>query len=328
MLSSMWLKSTILLLLGCILVCVRAAPGAVDAAKRVSWKDMDFDKVYAPNPPVTHRVLITIGYFDAEENKEQEHEISIDLYGTVTPKTVQNFVTLCRGVKFKFHNAADPEEAHSFSFKESKLHKIIANKLIQGGDVFDNSAALSIYGPYWDDENFDLKHDRPGRLSMANTGPNTQGSEFFIVTQLEPASEFDSKNVVFGQVVAGMDDLVDKIQYVETDAEGKPAHDVVLKYILVDELKLSNKDELHAAYLKKLEEFQKGDLSKGVSMGTTMALGAKEEEALDEIKFNNLHHPLFKVLIGMSILSGLYVLAKFRKRNFSKSSNIVSLRRE
>lgn len=328
MLCSMWLRSTILFLLGCLLIPVGAVPAAVDTGKKVSWSTMDLDKIYAPNPPVTQRVLMTIGYFDVKENQEKEHEITIELYGTVTPKAVHNFVALSRGVSFKFSNTADPDKAHPITFKNSKLHKIIANKLIQGGDVFENSAALSIHGPYWADENFDLKHDRPGRLSMANNGPNTQGSEFFIGTELQGSAEFDSKNVVFGQVVAGLDGLVDNIQYVETDSQGKPVHDVVIKYLFVDELMLSNQQELHADYLKRLEEFQKGDLTKGVAMGTTMARGAKEEEALDEMKFNDLHHPLFKVLIGMGLLLGLYVIARYRKRIFPKSSNIVSLRRE
>lgn len=321
-------RFSLLFLLGCLSVLVNAAPGAVGTGKKASWKDVDLSKIYPPSPPVTHRVLMTIEYYDAKTGDEKEHEITIELYGTVTPLTVKNFVALSQGIKFKFENTADPEQVHSKTFKNSNIHKIIANKLIQGGDVFDNSAPISIFGPNWPEENFDLKHDRPGRLSMANNGPRTQGSEFFIVTQLDGASEFDSKNVVFGQVVAGLDVLVDEIQYVETNAQGKPVHDVKLKYILVDHLMLSNPEELHADYLKRLEEFEKGDLSKGVTMEKTMATGAKEEKAMDELKFNDLHHPLFKVLLGMGLLFVVYALTKFRKRIFSKSSNIVSLRRE
>lgn len=312
-------------MLGFLLLNVDAAP---TTAAKVSWNDMDLTKIYPPNPPVTHRVLMTLGYYDSILNKEKEYEIVIELYGTVVPQTVKNFVALSNGVHFKYHNAEDPEEVHAFTFKQSIFHKIIANKLIQGGDVFDNHAALSIYGPYWADENFDLKHDRPGRLSMANNGPNTQGSEFFITTQLEAATEFDNKNVVFGQVVAGLENLVNDIQYVETNAQGKPVDDVTIKYILVDEMMLGNQEELHAAYLKRLADFQRGDLSKGVAMSKTMAEGAKEEKALDDMKFSDLHHPLFKVLLGMAVLGSLYLLARNKRRIFTKSNNIVSLRRE
>lgn len=324
----MWLSSIFTYVCGFLLLLVDAAPATGASGKKVSWNDMDLSKIYPPNPPVTHRILMTLGYHDSVANKEKEHEIVIDLYGTVTPRTVKNFVALSHGVNFKYENAADPDEVHGFSFKNSIFHKIIANKLIQGGDVFDNSAALSIHGPYWPDENFDLKHDRPGRLSMANNGPNTQGSEFFIVTQLEAATEFDNKNVVFGQVVAGLEALINDVQYVDTNAEGKPVDDVTIKYILVDEMMLGNREELHAAYLKKVEDFQRGDLTKGVAMGKTMAEGAEEEKALDDLKLGNLHHPLFKVLLGMGLLVSLYFVARYRRKVFSKSSNIVSLRRE
>lgn len=324
----MWLKSILVNVLTFLLLSVQAAPASGSTGKKSKWKDVDLSKIYAPNPPATHTVLMTLGYHDASQDKDKEYEIIIELYGTVVPLTVQNFAALSNGVHFKYHNADDPDAVHPFTFKKSIFHKIIPGKLIQGGDVFDNHAALSIHGHHWDDENFDLKHDRPGRLSMANEGPNTQGSEFFIVTQLEPATEFDNKNVVFGQVVSGLDALIDDIQYVDTNAQGKPVEDVSIKYALVEQASTNKEEEKHAAYLKALEEFQRGDLTKGVTIANMVNEGAKEEKVMNDLMFRDLHHPLFKVVLGMAVLLSLYLLARSRRKLFSKSSNIVSLRRE
>lgn len=156
------------------------------------------------NPPITHKV-----YFDMEQDGKSLGRITIGLFGTVVPKTVENFRQLAI--------STDPD----FGYKNSVFHRIIPNFMIQGGDYETGQGfgGKSIYGGKFDDENFDLKHDRPYRLSMANAGKNTNGSQFFITTVV--TSWLNGGHVVFGEVVDGFD-VVDAIEKTKTSAGDKP----------------------------------------------------------------------------------------------------------
>lgn len=126
--------------------------------------------------------------------------IECELFSDAVPKTAENFRALCTGEKGFGALGAD------LHFKNCPFHRIIPNFVIHGGDIVkgDGTSGESIYGALFEDESFDLKHDAPGLLSMANPGrPNSNSSQFFITTGIQPS--MDNKFVVFGRVVKGMD---------------------------------------------------------------------------------------------------------------------------
>lgn len=144
-------------------------------------------------------------FFDITIGSQLAGRIVIKLYTDKTPKTAENFRALCTGEKGRMRNG---KKLH---FKNSIFHRVITNFMAQGGDITagDGTGGESIYGRTFRDENFIVKHLNRGDLSMANAGPNTNGSQFFLTFAKCPW--LNGKHTVFGRVVEGLG-VLDKLE--------------------------------------------------------------------------------------------------------------------
>ena len=160
-------------------------------------------------------------FFDISIGGSKAGRITFELFANMVPLTAENFRCLCTGEK------GVGKSGKNLHYKGSAFHRIIPEFMCQGGDFtnFNGTGGESIYGAKFRDENFTLKHTQEGLLSMANAGPNTNGSQFFITTVLCPW--LDGKHTVFGAVVDGYD-IVKKMEACGK-SDGTPKKKIVIE---------------------------------------------------------------------------------------------------
>lgn len=256
------------LLLSCLIVALLISPinSAIIPSEAISKEDEE---------AITDLLHLTIhesrnGNDHTVESSTPLGTIVIALFGKIVPNTVENFKGL----------------SETYSKTETLFHRVIPGFVIQAGD-FDNNGGRSFFGyrgasppadtdhpeafgPFYsglEDENFQISHNKVGRVSVANAGPNTGGSQFFIC--LEPVPFLDGKHVVFGQVIEGMD-IAQKIANVERDSNDKPKNDVFIYSTKVEPYKSAQKDE------KTAEEGKVGIIDKADTPSDTDSGYAKE----------------------------------------------------
>lgn len=204
-------------------------------------------------------------YLDVGIDGKPAGRIECELFSDAVPKTAESFRALCTGEKGMGALGAD------LHFKNCPFHRIIPNFAIQGGDIVkgDGSSGESIYGASFEDESFDLKHDAPGLLSMANREqPNSNSSQFFITTGAQPS--MDNKYVVFGRVVKGMD-IVRRVESCGTSGSSEVRTEVK-----------NRMDEL-VAFRPKRSAYviDSGELSAEKTSGTCPAFALEDSSVAD-----------------------------------------------
>ena len=202
-------------------------------------------------PPKEQNKENPVVFLDIKIGDKEPKRVEIELFKDKVPKTSENFRCLCTG-----------EKGEKLHYKGSIFHRVIKNFMIQGGD-FENAngtGGSSIYGKKFDDENFLYSLSREGLLAMANSGANTNGSQFFIT--LKDTPWLNGKHVVFGQVLKGMD-VVKEVEAVETDGQDKPKINVVIENCgeILPETKEEKKEEKTQEQTKE-ENKEKNSLRK------------------------------------------------------------------
>jgi len=168
---------------------------------------------FKPTMSTTGPTTRPIVFMDINIGETPAGRMKMELFSDIVPKTAENFRQLCTG---EYRINSRPQ-----GYKNSTFHRVIPNFMCQGGDFLkgDGTGSFSIYGDKFPDENFIEKHTGAGLLSMAHSGPNTNGCQFFITTA--KCDFLDGKHVVFGKVIDGMLTLR-KIENVPTGANNRP----------------------------------------------------------------------------------------------------------
>lgn len=204
----------------------RQMPSTKKAQSTNSQKDVDVKE----KQDMMNELNLTAGDNLFAELETSLGKIKVKLFWERAPKTVWNFVGLALGKK-EWHDPKTGEKSTKPLYNDTIFHRVIKGFMIQGGDPMGTGMGGPGYR-FKDEFHPDLRHDKKGVLSMANAGPNTNGSQFFITER--PTPHLDNRHSVFGQVVDNNSlDLISKIAGVETSQADRPKKDVVLKAIRI-----------------------------------------------------------------------------------------------
>ncbi|MBB6174585.1 peptidyl-prolyl cis-trans isomerase A (cyclophilin A) [Nocardiopsis mwathae] len=177
----------------------------------------------APDPAADLKAVATV---EGATLSTSMGDIEVDLFPNEAPTTVRNFVDLAEGKK-----ATDTTTGDDRFYDGTVFHRVIEDFMIQGGDPEGTGTGGPGY-TFPDEIDPDLSFDAPGKLAMANSGPDTNGSQFFITTV--PTDHLDGKHTIFGEVADGdSQEVADKISKVDRDAADKPVEDVVLESVTI-----------------------------------------------------------------------------------------------
>jgi peptidyl-prolyl isomerase D len=203
---------------------------AISVLLYFGYKLIDIPKALTNTPPVTEKQenginkldIITRSnvFFNIKIGDKEMGNVVIELFDEDVPKTCNNFRHLCtNGMK----NKKTP------AYKNTRFNCVIKDFMIQGGDIINNngSSGYSVYGKYFPDENFNLKHNQEGLISMANCGKDKNNSQFFILTKQGGYNHLDNKYVVFGIIIKGYD-IIKKIEQIKTDANNNPLEECII----------------------------------------------------------------------------------------------------
>lgn len=173
---------------------------------------------FVTKPNIDYEDTNTQPFFEITIGDEYVGRIVFQLFDDEAPKTCKNFRYLC---SLGLINKDKP------AYQDSIIHRVIKDFMIQGGDITkgDGTGGYSIYGEQFDDEPFNLTHNQPGMLSMANSGPNTNNSQFFVTIKETPW--LDNKHVVFGIIISGFD-IIKRIESIDVNDNDKPLQNVII----------------------------------------------------------------------------------------------------
>ncbi|KAJ2663926.1 peptidyl-prolyl cis-trans isomerase cpr6 [Coemansia sp. RSA 1199] len=259
-------------------------------------------------------------FFDITIGGTPAGRVVMELYKDKVPKTAENFRALCTGEK------GEGKLGKPLSYKGCTFHRIIPQFMIQGGDFTagNGTGGESIYGEKFEDEAFPYKHDRPYLLSMANAGPNTNGSQFFVTTVNTP--HLDNKHVVFGQVLKGRY-VVKAIEGTPTGANDVPAEPVIIANC--GELQPGEDDGCTPVdgVPEDPEDYETSGDSEDITPETLLEIGQKmKASGNDEFKQGNLEAAIAKYSKGLRYLREMIVFDKDNDPEDKLRPQFVTLR--
>uniref|UniRef100_A0A8C6V9G0 Peptidyl-prolyl cis-trans isomerase n=1 Tax=Naja naja TaxID=35670 RepID=A0A8C6V9G0_NAJNA len=213
-------------------------------------------------------------FFDIAINNTPAGRVVFELFSDVCPKTCENFRCLCTGEKGIGKSTQKP-----LHYKSCLFHRVVKDFMIQGGDFSEGNGrgGESIYGGFFEDESFAVKHNKEFLLSMANRGKDTNGSQFFITTK--PTPHLDGYHVVFGQVISGQE-VVREIENQKTDASSKPYAEVRIMSCgeLIQKSKAKKEEKKRRKSLSSSSDSESSSDSKTSSDSSTESDSAAEEK--------------------------------------------------